>query len=263
MQTEDQLIAGPNGEIPIRIYTPKEQGELYSAIVAYHGGGWAIGNIESHDIVFRPLSNATGCKVISVEYRLAPEHKFPVGLEDCYAALQWVFNNKDSLQIDENRIAVAGDSAGGNLSAALTLMAKEQKGPTIWKQILIYPATDALRSIEDSPYQSIRENANAPVLTSSITKSFWDHYLSCEEDVNNPYSSPIKAENLSNLPPAYIITAEFDPLRDEGELYATRLQESGVPVQIKRVDGFVHGFLSLPLPQNEEILREVADFLNK
>lgn len=262
-ETKDQLIPGPNGDIPIRIYTPKEQDELYSSIVAYHGGGWAIGNIEEYDGVFRQLSNVTGCKVISVEYRLAPEHPFPMGIEDCYTALQWVFDNNEQLQIDKNRIAVAGDSAGGNLSAGVTLMAKDRKGPKIWKQVLIYPATDALRSIEDSPYGSIHENKNAPILTSSLTKSFWDFYLSNEEDANNPYCSPIKAEDLSNLPPAYIVTAELDPVRDEGELYGTLLQESDVPVRVKRLDGFTHGFIVFPLPEVGEVMQEIADFLNE
>lgn len=260
---EDQVIPGPYGEIPIRIYTPFEKKELYSAIVTYHGGGWTLGNIESHDGAFRHLSNSTGCKVISVDYRLAPEYRFPVGVEDCYTALEWVFNHAEALQIDENRIAVAGDSAGGNLSAALTLMARDRNGPNIWKQVLFYPATDALRLIEESPYESIHVNADAPLLTTSVTKSFWDHYLSSEEDADNPYCSPIRAKDLRHLPPAFVITAEYDPIRDEGELYGKRLQESGVPVRMKRVEGAVHGFITIPMPMTDEIMEDVADFLNE
>lgn len=261
-QKENRTIPGPNGEIPIRIYTPHEKKKLFSAIVTYHGGGWTLGSLESHDGAFRHLANSTGCKVISVDYRLAPEYRFPIGIEDSYAALAWVFEHTEELQIDKNRIAIAGDSAGGNISAALTLMARDRKGPNVWKQILFYPATDALRSIEDSPYESISVNADAPLLTSSVTKSFWDHYLSCEEDANNPYCSPMRAKDLRNLPPAFVITAEYDPIRDEGELYGKRLQECGVPVQMKRVEGAVHGFITLPIPMTDEIMRDVANFLN-
>lgn len=262
-KSEDKVIPGPDGEIPIRIYTPQEQLEKYKGIVAFHGGGWSIGSIESHDGAFRLLANKTGAKVISVDYRLAPEHPFPTGIEDCYAALQWVFQHAEELQIDETKIAIAGDSAGGNISASLTLMARDNNGPTIWKQVLIYPATDALRSIEDSPYESIRENKNAPILTASVTKSFWDHYLSCEEDASNPYCSPIRAENLRNLPPAFIVTAQYDPIRDEGEEYGKKLLEDGVPTIIRRVDGTVHGFITMPVPLTEEVMEEIAQFINE
>lgn len=261
-QWEDRVIPGPNGEIPVRIYTPKAQSEKYKCIVAYHGGGWTIGSLESHDGAFRLLANKTGAKVISVDYRLAPEYPFPAGLEDCYAALKWVFHHAEELQIDEEKIAVAGDSAGGNISASLTLMARDKKGPNIWKQVLIYPATDALRSIQDSPYESIRENKDAPILTASVTKSFWDHYLSCEEDANNPYCSPIRAENLRNLPPAFIVTAQYDPIRDEGEEYGKRLLNDGVPTKIRRVEGTVHGFITMPIPLSEEVMEDIAQFIN-
>lgn len=262
-KSEDKVIPGPKGVIPIRIYTPQEQSEKYKGIVAFHGGGWTIGSLESHDGAFRLLANKTGAKVISVDYRLAPEHPFPAGIEDSYAALQWVVQNAEELQIDKEKIAVAGDSAGGNISAALTLMARDQNGPNIWKQVLIYPATDALRSIEDAPYESVRENKDAPILTASVTKSFWDHYLSCEEDANNPYCSPIRAENLRNLPPAFIVTAQYDPIRDEGEEYGKRLVEDGVPARVRRVEGTVHGFITMPVPLTEEVMEEIAQFINE
>lgn len=260
---ENRLIPGPNGDIPIRIYTPKSVEERLPAIVFFHGGGWTLGNLESHDVACRQLTNASRCKVIAVDYRLAPENRFPKGLKDCSAAVQWVFNHAKELQVDVNRIAVGGDSAGGNLSAAVTLLFKNCGGPSIWRQILIYPATDALRSIQQSPYESIRENAQAPLLTSSVTKSFWDHYIKTEEDASNIYASPIRAQDLSGLPKTFVITAQYDPIRDEGEAYANRLQESGVPVQLTRYSGLVHGFLTLPLPINEQVFQSIAKFLNE
>ncbi|KXH78565.1 alpha/beta hydrolase [Sporosarcina sp. HYO08] len=260
---ENQLIDGPHGDIPIRIYTPDGQREIFQAVVYFHGGGWTIGSVETHDVVCRKLTNATGCKVISVDYRLAPEHRFPKGLEDCYAATQWVFDNADSLQVSQHHISIGGDSAGGNFAAAITLMAKERKGPKLKSQLLIYPATDALRSITDSPYASIRENAAAPILTSKLTKSFWDYYLSNESDAANKYASPIKAEDLSGLPPALILTAECDPIRDEGEAYGERLRESGVDVKMIRYDGLIHGFVQLPLPINEEVFQKMGMFLKE
>lgn len=258
---EDRLIHGSDGEIPIRMYTPKSSNKPLPAVVFFHGGGWTLGQIETHDIPCRQLANASGCVVISVDYRLAPEHRFPKGLEDCYTATRWVFDHANELHIDENRIAVGGDSAGGNLAAAVTLLAKDRGGPYIWSQILIYPAVDVLQSIEKSPYESIRENAYAPGLTSSITISFWDHYLATDKDVENMYAAPIKAKDVSGLPQAYIITAEYDPIRDEGEEYALKLQESGVDVKLTRYNGLCHGFLSMPLPMNEKIIKSIGEWL--
>lgn len=257
---ENLLIEGPNGDIPIRAYTPDTLEEKLPALVYYHGGGWTTGNVDTYDVVCRNLANSSGHKVISVDYRLAPEHRFPKGLEDCYAAAQWVFDHADTLQVIPYQISVGGDSAGGNYTAAVTLMAKERKGPNIKSQLLIYPATDALRSINDSPYESIRENASAPILTSSLTKSFWDHYLNNEEDAENTYASPIKAEDVSELPPALLITAQYDPLRDEGESYGARLQASGVDVDMHRYDGLIHGFIQLPIPINEDVFQMIGRF---
>lgn len=259
---KDLMIPGPNGQIPIRIYTPEIKDEKLPAIVFFHGGGWSLGEIETYDIPCRQITNASGCIVISVDYRLAPEHRFPKGLEDCYAATQWVFDHVEKLHIDVKRIAVCGDSAGGNIAAAVTLLAKDRGGPHIWSQILIYPAVDVLQSIEKSPYDSIRENAKAPGLTSSVTISFWEHYLATDKDVDNMYAAPIKAKDLSGLPQAYIITAEYDPIRDEGEVYASRLQESGVDVKLTRYKGLCHAFLMLPLPINEQIIQSIGEWLN-
>ena len=260
---ENRLIDGPNGDIPIRVYTPDVDGEKLPALVYYHGGGWTIGSVDTYDGVCRNLANSSGCKVISVDYRLAPEHRFPKGLEDCYAATQWVFDHAGALQIVPDQISIGGDSAGGNYTAVVTLMAKERKGPNIKSQLLIYPATDALRSITDSPYDSIRENASAPILTSALTKSFWDHYLNNEEDAENKYASPIRADDLSELPPTLLITAQYDPLRDEGEAYGARLQASGVDIEMHRYDGLIHGFIQLPIPINENVFQTIGQFLNK
>ena len=260
---ENLLIDGPHGDIPIRVYTPDVLEEKLPTLVYYHGGGWTIGSIETHDVVCRNLANSSGHKVIIVDYRLAPEHRFPKGLEDCYAVTQWVFDHADTLQILPDQISIGGDSAGGNYTAAVTLMAKERKGPNIKSQLLIYPATDALRSINDSPYESIRENASAPILTSGLTKSFWDHYLNNEEDAENKYASPIKADDLSDLPPALLITAQYDPIRDEGEAYGARLHASGVDVEMHRYDGLIHGFIQLPIPINENVFQTIGEFLNK
>ena len=260
---ENRLITGPNGDIPIRVYSPDVHEEKLPAIVYYHGGGWVLGSVETYDVLCRNLANSSGCKVISVDYRLAPEHRFPKGLEDCYTATQWVFDNAETLQIIPDQISVGGDSAGGNYTAAVTLMAKERKGPKIKSQLLIYPATDALRSITDSPYESIRENASAPILTSELTKSFWDHYLTDENDAENKYASPIRADDLSGLPPTLLITAQYDPIRDEGEAYGDRLQAHGVDVELIRYDGLIHGFIQLPIPINETVFRTIGSFLNK
>ena len=236
---EDRAIPGPAGDIPIRIYTPEASGTL-PVLVYFHGGGWVIGSIETHDATSRALANAAGCIVVSVDYRLAPEHKFPAAAEDAYAATKWVAESAAALGGDPRRIAVGGDSAGGNLAAAVCLMARDRGGPSLAYQVLIYPVTDYSF---DTP--SYRENAEGYLLTKDSMGWFWNHYLRDESDGRNPYASPLRAESLAGLPPALIITAEFDPLRDEGEAYADRLREAGVPVACSRYDGMIHGFVGL------------------
>ena len=244
------------------MYIPKSSIHPLPAIVFFHGGGWTLGQIETYDIPCRLFAKASGSIIVSVDYRLAPEHPFPQGLEDCYTATQWVFDHAIGLHIDEKRIAVGGDSAGGNLAAAVTLLAKDRGMPSIWRQILLYPAVDVLQSIEKSPYASIRENAQAPGLTSQVTISFWKHYLSGDKDIENKYAAPIKAKDVSGLPQAYIMTAEYDPLRDEAEAYAARLQESGVDVKLTRYEGLCHAFLTMPLPYNKQVLQSIGEWLN-
>ncbi len=239
-RVENRRIPGPAGEIPVRIYTPEAKGPL-PVLAFFHGGGWVIGSLDSHDALCRTLARAVPAIVVAVDYRLAPEHPFPAGVEDSYAALCWIAENAATFGGDPARLAVGGDSAGGNLSAAITLLARERGGPTIVHQLLIYPVTD-LRG--DSA--SIRENAEGYFLTRGLMIWFGNHYIAAEHKLL-PHASPLLAPDLGGLPPATVITAEFDPLRDEGEAYAARLREYGVPVESTRYDGMIHGFITMPM----------------
>jgi acetyl esterase len=238
-KVEDRQVPGPAGRIPVRIYTPQGTGPL-PVLVYFHGGGWVLGDLETHDGTCRTLANAAGCLVIAVDYRLAPEHKFPAAPEDCYAVTKWVVLNAASFGWDPTKIAVGGDSAGGNLTAAVALMAADRGAPTLVYQLLIYPVTNYTL---DTP--SYRENADGYLLTRDAMQWFWGHYLANESDGQNAYASPLRARDCRRVPPALVITAEFDPLRDEGEAYAARLREAGVPVEVKRYNGMIHGFFSL------------------
>jgi acetyl esterase len=235
------VIPGPGGEIPVRIYRPSDDDRL-PALVYFHGGGWVLGNLDSHDATCRLLTNGAQCVVISVDYRLAPEHKFPAAADDAYAATTWVAENAAPLGIDPRRIAVGGDSAGGNLAAAVTLMAKEQGEPSIAYQVLIYPVTN--HSFDTTSYET---NAEGYMLTRRSMIWFWNHYLAEPADGQNAYASPLQADDLGGLPPALVITAEFDPLRDEGAAYAERLKQAGVPVKYTDYPGMIHGFFGMSL----------------
>ena len=234
---EDRTIPGPGGEIPIRIYKPSDEADL-PMLAFYHGGGWVLGDIASHDRLCRLLANGAACIVVSVDYRLAPEHKFPAAPEDCYAALQWIAANGNTFGGDPSRIAVGGESAGGNLSAAVALMARDRQGPSICYQLLLYPVTD-LTALETQSYNAFATDHG---LEKASMAWFIDHYLADAADAQNPYASPLHAPDLTNLPPAAVMTAGFDVLRDEGDAYAARLQEAGVPVTHKCYPGFIHGF---------------------
>ena len=236
---EDRSIPGPRGQIPIRIYTAEGAGKR-PVIIYYHGGGWVVGNIETHDNVTRYLAKASGGIVVSVDYGLAPENPFPAAVDDAYAALQWVSENAESLGGDASRITVAGDSAGGNLSAIVSLRARDRNGPSIQCQALIYPVTN-ISSLDTESYNNF---ATGFFLTKAGMEWFRSHYLPKTEDWVDPYASPLLARDHSNLPPAVLITAEFDPLRDEGEAYAEKLRQAGVPVEVARYDGMIHGFVS-------------------
>lgn len=238
-KVEDRHIPGPAGEIPVRIYTPVAAGsDALPVLVYFHGGGWVIGDLETHDALCRTFANEAGVKVVAVDYRLAPEHVFPAAVDDCYAAVKWVEENGGAIGIDVTRIAVAGDSAGGNLAAVVSQIAKAEKGPKIAFQLLIYPVTDT-----DVDTGSYKANAEGYLLERDGMIWFFDHYLK-GADRNDPRVAPLKAESLSGLPQAYVVTAGFDPLRDEGRAYADALKAAGVKTEHVNYDGMVHGFFN-------------------
>ena len=251
---QDCTIPGAAGEMPARIYTPHGTGP-FPVLVYFHGGGWVIGNLEAYDATCRALTNAAGCLVVAMEYRLAPEHKFPAAPEDCYAAAHWVAAHAGVLSGDPGRIAVGGDSAGGNLAAVVAQMARDRGGPVLCYQLLVYPVTD---HHYDTP--SYRDNADGYLLTKDAMVWFWNHYLRSAADGSHPMASPLRAASLSGLPPALVLTAEFDPLRDEGEAYAARLREAGVAVTLRRYQGMIHGFFSLGavLDQGKQAIQDAG-----
>ena len=238
-EVRDITIPGPLGDTPARLYKPSAATNL-PVLVWYHGGGWVIGSVEGSDPTARSLANQSGCAVVSVDYHMAPEYKFPGPVEDCYAAAKWVAEHAAELGVDGSKLAVGGDSAGGNLAAAVAIMAAERGGPKIGYQLLVYPVTDY--NFETPTYAT---NANGYLLTIGSMKWFWNHYLNDPSDGLNHYASPLRAKDLSGQPPALVITAEYDPLCSEGEAYAARLRAAGVPVTQQRYDGMIHGFFGM------------------
>ena len=256
--SEDRSVPGPDGPVPIRVYRPSGDDNL-PVVVFFHGGGWIMGSIQTHNAYCRALTNAAGMVVVSVDYRLAPEHKFPAGAEDAFAATRWVVENSSLLGVDPQRMALAGDSAGGNLAAAVTLMNRDRGVSQPMFQVLIYPVMNY-----DFDTTSYHENADGYHLTRSGMMWGWRHYLDNVEDGHSPYASPLRADNLQGLPPALVITAQFDPLRDEGEAYAEKLRVCGVPVTLRRYDGMIHGFARRigMLTRADEALQEIAAALH-
>lgn len=240
-QVQNIEIPGPESEIPMRVYTPEGEGP-FPALVYYHGGGFVLGGLDSHDSICRLLANTASCVVVSVDYRLAPEHKFPAAVDDAFASLNWVTDHAAKLNVNPLQVAVGGDSAGGNLSAVMAIKATSQGNPSIMYQLLIYPAVTTNMKLE---FPSMSENAHGYLLTRESILWFYSQYLGSEEDSLHPYSSPLLYQDLSNLPPAMIITAEYDPLRDEGKAYAERLQAAGVSVNYKCYEGMIHQFFNL------------------
>ena len=258
-KVENRSIPGVGPDIPVRIYTPTGDGP-FAALSWFHGGGWVVGDLDTADGTARHLTVQTGCVVVSVDYRLAPEAKFPAAADDCYSATQWIAQNAAALNVDPARIAVGGDSAGGNLAAAVSLMAKDRGGPPLVFQLLVYPVT-----AWDFRTGSYRQNAEGYSLTTEAMKWYWNHYLSSEADAANPYAAPMVAKDLAGLPPALTITAEFDPLRDEGEAYGQRLQAAGVTATNTRYDGMIHGFfgMSAVLDKGNQAMSEASTALKQ
>ncbi|MCH9674799.1 MAG: alpha/beta hydrolase [Gammaproteobacteria bacterium] len=256
---EDRNIPGPGVDVPIRIYRPQSDSAL-PALVYFHGGGWVIGDIETHDGICRALANEAKACIVSVHYRLAPEARFPAAPDDCFAATEWVRANAKELGVDAARIAVGGDSAGGNLAAAVALMARNREVTPPAAQVLVYPVTDY--GFDRASY---KENGSGDYgLGLDAMKWFWDHYLENPEDGDHPYASPMRCKDVANLPPALVITAQYDPLRDEGHDYADRLEAAGVKTQRTLYAGVVHGFLgqSAVVPEGRKAIEEIAAFMN-
>ncbi len=252
----DLAIPGPAGMIPARFYEPAEIGiEDRPLIVYFHGGGWTIGDLDTGDSVCRFLAANVPATVLSVDYRLAPEHPFPAAVEDAWAAFRWAAVDNTRLGVDPSRIAVSGDSAGGNLAAAVSLQARDEGGPSPAMQALIYPVTDALGG-----QQSRDTFAKGFLLTRADMDWFEHHYLPVADDRGDPRVSVLHSTDLTGLAPAYVATAGFDPLRDEGEAYAERLQEAGVQVALRRHPGLVHGFANLTAisPTAEAAMSELS-----
>jgi acetyl esterase len=238
---ENLEAPGPGGPVKLRVYTPiAAGGAALPGLVFFHGGGFVVGDLDCYEALCRTLANESGCRVVSVDYRLAPEHKFPAAVDDCFAALKWIEANAMDHGIDANRIAVAGDSAGGNLAAVMCLLAKDNKNvPNIDFQVLIYPATAyGIGTSEDIYGQGY-------FLTSETMKWFFAHYVPEGADLSDPRLSPLEAKDMSGLPPAYIVTAGFDPLRDSGVRYAEKLKTAGVAVAHVDYPSMIHGFFSM------------------
>jgi len=238
-KVEDRTFHGPTGELPMRIYTPDGRGP-FPVLAYFHGGGWVVGSIETVDASCRSFVNSAGCIVVSADYRLAPEHKFPAAAEDCYAAARWVALQVAAFHGDPARIAIGGESAGANLAAVAALMAQERGAPSFVLQLLLYPVLDY-----SFDRLSHKENAEGYFLTTDMMRWFWRQYLDKDAEGEHHYASPLRAKHLRGVAPAAIFTAEFDPLRDEGAAYAARLREVDVPVQYTCCAGLVHGFMGM------------------
>jgi len=236
----DRDMQGPAGSLPLRIYTPFGEGP-FPLIVFFHGSGFVVCGLDTHDAMCRNLCAGVGAVVVSVDYRLAPEHRFPAAPDDCLAATRWAEMNAGALRADPGRMAVAGDSAGGNLATVTAIRIRDEGGPRLAAQLLIYPVTDYL----SGGHASMTENAEGYGLTLAGMEWFWSHYVAAPSDGEHPHASPLRAQ-LAGLPPACVITAQYDPLRDEAERYAEALTAAGVECRMKRWDGMNHGFFFFP-----------------
>lgn len=257
-EVRELTVTGAEGPLDARLYRPAGAVDPLPVVLYFYGGGWTLGNLETCDGICRRLCAEAGVLVVSVAYRLAPEHPFPAAPYDCYSALRWLADHAGELGGDPGRLAVAGDSAGGNLAAAVTLLARDHGGPDLACQVLVYPNVDY-----DADTRSLRENADPCFFNRRSVAWYWQHYLTSPADGASPLASPLRAPDHSGLPPALVITAEFDPLRDEAEQYARRLREAGVPVESTRYEGVTHGFFTMtgPLAAARKATSQAADYL--
>jgi acetyl esterase len=251
---QDRTIPGPNGEIPLRVYTPRGGGP-FAAVVYFHGGGWVQGDLDTHDLFCRMLCDESAAVVAAVGYRLAPEHRYPAAAEDCYAATSWLATHPAAVNIDESRMAVLGDSAGGNLAAVVALMARDRGGPALRLQVPLFPVTD--HNYDTASYAAHGEGY---LLERASMEWYWGHYVRDDVEAREPYASPLRAADLRGVAPAHVVTAEFDPLLDEGEAYADRLAAAGVPTSRKCYAGQVHFFTHLPgaIPEANDARAEIV-----
>jgi len=253
IQIDNQTIPGPASNLDIRIYTPNQGSNKKPVLIYYHGGGWVIGGLDAYEGVCSSLATKSGCIVVAVDYRLAPEHVFPAAVDDCYATLEWVAANAASFGADASRLAVGGDSAGGCLATAIAIMARDNNGPKIAYQALIYPAV----GLDPDRFGSYKENAEGYFLTQRSMDYFLEHY---RPDITDARAAPINADNLAGLPPALVIVAGYDPLRDEGKAYANRLMQAGVSCVLTEYSGMIHGFFSMSgaLDAGKQAVNQVA-----
>lgn len=257
---EDKTISTSEAEIRVRIYTP-EEGDSFPLLMYFHGGAFFSGSLESHDEIVRPICKESGYKVIAVEYRLAPEYPFPAPLDDCYQVTKWAAEHGDELKWDGKNLALAGDSSGGNLVAAVSLMARDKQEFSVTKQVLYYPSLDL--DFSKFRYPSLVENRKGYFVESDTLAEHNSFYLKGNVDTDNPLVSPIREENVENLPAALVITAEYDPMRDEGELFAEKLKKAGVDVEAIRYEGVTHGFLGkfTHLDEYKDVYQRTSAFL--
>lgn len=258
-KVENCTIEGRHGPIPIRIFSPQNEGTL-PVIVFFHRGGWVYGCNDECEVICRRIANASNAIVIAVEYRLSPEHKFPIPLDDCYDATKWAIQNASSFSGNPQKVIVSGESAGGNLAAAVALKARDTHEFNLAGQLLLYPllTSDLVKDYYD-------ESPDKFLLSYENMQFFWSAYLPSTEAYEDAYASPLKNTNLSELPPAFIVTAEHDALKHEGEKYAKALRASGVDTQIKCYENVIHGFLDLPLaePVKKDALKDIVQWINK
>ncbi|HEX6548699.1 MAG TPA: alpha/beta hydrolase [Candidatus Dormibacteraeota bacterium] len=257
---EDGRVPGPAGNISVRLYSPQPHGsEPLPVTVYFHGGGWVVGNLDTHDALARHLAQASGTIVFAADYRLAPEHPFPAALEDAWTVTRWVHEHAAEIGADPDRIAVAGDSAGGNLAAVVALRARDE-GLPLRLQVLIYPVTDC-----DLDTESYHVNAEGYGLTRAAMEWYWNHYCPEPQLRLNPEASPLRAANLAGVAPALVVLCELDPLRDEGEAYARRLQAAEVPVELARYPGMIHGFVRMfaVIDRTHDLTRQIGGALRR